>query len=149
MNEVQLQKDILSRILKGKSYQLNYYKDYERDLIWVCIEGLRIYQFELRNFYIDLERAGCREFKEIKRILDNSIEGQYCKITNEVRIDGKNSYIKLANEGYNIETWINKDFLKPFKDISKLAFRVKNSKSLIYIYEDDYLIAVACPIIVK
>lgn len=149
MNETQLQKDILARILKGKKEQINYYNDFEHDTIWLCIEGTRVYSMPMDKFYINLELAGCKEFKGMKQLLDAQGEGYYLKITNELKEFGKKTCIKLHSDNYNITTWIDKGFLKPFKDIRNLSFKCKNKKSLVYVFEDDYLSAVMCPINVK
>lgn len=147
MNEVQLQKEVLSTILKKKAHSIMYYKDLSNKIIWIGFDGLRLYAMDLFKFYIDLDAAECKDFQGIKGILAGDTKGYYLERTNELKQCDKKTCIKLHCDHF--DTWIDKDFLKYYKDLANLTFRAESTKGVVYVFEYDELSAIICPVMVK
>lgn len=147
MNEVNLQKEVLATILKKKAHSIMYYKDLKNNIIWIGFDGLRLYAMDLFKFYIDLDAAECRDFQGIKSILEGAYKAECLEYTNELKQCDKKTCIKLHCDSF--ETWINKDFLKYYKNIEDLQFRSVGRAGVVFVYEYETLSAIICPVMVK
>ena len=147
MNIINAQVEVLKEALKKKNTVI-----YGELLDNVIIgNGNRLYIIPKKECGIDLTRIDSNNVKIMQEsTLKNFVNDNECteiELTNDIRmLDDKKTLRVFTNGKENI--YLDERLIKNF-DLKNSTFKGKGARSIVYIYEDEIMVGLVLPILVK
>ena len=147
MNIINAQVEVLKEALKGKRKHNVIYGTLDNKVI--IGNDIRLYVIPKEECVIDLTNiAGVRVLQQ--SILKNFVNDDKCtkiELTNDIReLHNKTTARIFTNGKENI--YLDERLIKNF-DLKNATFKGKGAKSIVYIYENEVMVGLCCPINVK
>ena len=116
----------------------------------VTLDGKCLYLIPNKSFIFDYEKIldGRDMVNRVKeKIIDPMTKiSEIATLTNELKIQGKDTLIAIKNEKTTV--WINKAFLKNF-NCREFTFKISDPKSPVLVYESNVLVGLIYPVYIK
>ena len=148
MNIINAQVEVLKEALKGKRKHNVIYGTLEDKVI--IGNNTILYVIPKEECGIDLTNVDCNNVNIIQEsVLKGFInDDKYTSVilTNDIKVYDKKTLKVFSKDDEKI--YVDDALLKYF-DLKKSTFKGRNSKSPIYIYEDEIMVGLVLPVLVK
>ena len=139
MNTLKIQSDLMKR--RETNDAGRYFYNVSNDYVYYSPDGFVMYRIPENRFYLDVEKV----FKDITpfnaKALWKPDDSKQAYKTGDIKIMTQGNVAKIKNESDVV--WVNERLLKNFD--SDCSFYITNSKSAVYIEENNELVGMVMP----